>query len=576
MRAKPDRNGEPPGGAAAVAPTWAVPAVLAAAVVGLALMADSARSISATYDEVAYLRVAARWWRTGAQDEITRMGSPLTFWKLQQAPVLALLDRAGRRELIDDPEGNQSRLLPVARFGALWVWVAALGVTAAWARRLYGPRAMALAAWLFALSPNLLAHGSLVTMELPLVACTTGVFFLFWCFLGGGGRRAFLASAAVGGLAFSCKFTAVLLPPVLGLVWWVDLVRRGAGGPARAALRVAAAMAGFVAVMVLTDAVVTGFAVLPPSHTSGGAHPSLDARLGRWPVLARAATRAIETPIPQDWVGFLTQMNHQRSGGPSYLFGERRMTGWWYYYFVALAVKVPLPFWVLAAVRAGTLHRGDGSDRAGMIPTVVAAFLVVTAAGSSRNYGFRYLLPLAPLGVIWVSGLAERRGWARVVGWAGLPGLALAVASVHPNELTYFNALAGGRAGGRTVLADSNLDWGQGLKALARLQHERPEFRDLTFYYFGDTEPRYYGVTAVSHVMDAVGSRPTHPPEFGAATTYVAVSASLQWGPWGPPGYFRALQGVRPVALTDDTTIAVYRTRDVFRGDARRRTGSAQ
>ena len=59
--------------------------VFAAAVVGLTLLLDSVRWTSATYDEVAYLRVAARWWRTGEQTQITRMGSPLTFWKLQQA-----------------------------------------------------------------------------------------------------------------------------------------------------------------------------------------------------------------------------------------------------------------------------------------------------------------------------------------------------------------------------------------------------------------------------------------------------------------------------------------------------------
>ena len=72
---------------------------------------------SATYDEVAYLRVAARWWRTGDQAEITRMGSPLTFWKLQQVPVLWVLDRLGRGALIDDPIGRQAELLPLVRPG---------------------------------------------------------------------------------------------------------------------------------------------------------------------------------------------------------------------------------------------------------------------------------------------------------------------------------------------------------------------------------------------------------------------------------------------------------------------------
>jgi hypothetical protein len=544
-------------------PWWCLPAVVVAAVVGLALLADTARSISATYDEVAYLRVASRWWRTGSQAEITRMGSPLTFWKVQQAPVLALLDALGRRCLADDPLERQSVLLPMVRVGSLWVWLAAMGLTAFWSRRLHGPRAMALAAWLFALAPNLLAHGSLVTMELPLVAGTTATLFLFWRFLQSGRDRDFWAAAVLNGATFSCKFTAVLLPPILGLVWWLDLWRGRGRGPVASAWRVARGMVGFGVVMLLADWAVTGFALLQMSQTSGAGHPSLDGRLARWPWLGRLIGRAVETPVPQDWVGFATQMHHQRSGGPSYLLGERRMTGWWYYYLVALAVKVPLSFWLLTAARARVGRGVSGAGRGWMLPVVVAAFLAATAVGSSRNYGVRYLLPIAPLAVVWVSALAERGGWPRAVAWVGLAGQALAVASVHPNELAYFNALAGGPVGGRLVLADSNLDWGQGLLSLARLQRERPEFHDLTFYYFGDTDPPHYGVAGVCHVVDAVVPLRNLPPRFSSSTRYVAVSASLRWGPWGPPGYFAALEGVRPLCLTDDTTIAVYRTADL-------------
>ena len=50
----------------------------------------------------------------------------------------------------------------------------------------------------------------------------------------------------------------------------------------------------------------------------------------------------------------------------------------------------------------------------------------------------------------------------------GLAGQAMAVVGVHPFELTYFNVLAGGPLGGRRILSDSNLDWGQGLKGLTR------------------------------------------------------------------------------------------------------------
>jgi hypothetical protein len=113
------------------------------------------------------------------------------------------------------------------------------------------------------------------------------------------------------------------------------------------------------------------------------------------------------------------------------------------------------------------------------------------------------------------------------------------------------------------VLADSNLDWGQGVKALATLQRERPELRDLTFYYFGDTDPACYRVAGRCHVVDAGDSHPGLPPALAADTAYLAVSASLQWGPWGPPGYFRSLDGVEAVLTVGGETIAIYRVADV-------------
>src|SRR5262249_18994002 len=225
------------------------------------------------------------------------------------------------------------------------------------------------------------------------------------------------------------------LPPVVALLWWLKRVSADRCGPWRAAAGGVRGMCGFVALMALADVAVTGFALLPLSPRAGQDHPSLDGRFP--PALGRLVTRAVETPIPQDWVGFATQMRHQRSGGSSYLLGESRARGWWYYYFVALAVKVPLTFWTLMLARAVTYedlgtclpHEGRARGMGGwFIPVVVAAFLAATAVGSSRNYGLRYLLPLSPLAVVWVSALAERPGIGRGVAWAGLLGQAVAVA----------------------------------------------------------------------------------------------------------------------------------------------------
>lgn len=570
-------------------PAWTRLVVAGAAAVAIILMVGAATASSATYDEVAYLRIAADWWRRGETSEMTRMGSPITFFKLQAAPAFFVLDRIGFGGLIDRPVADQASLLPIVRLGSLWIWAVVFAVTISWSRRTYGPRSMAFAACLFALSPNLLAHGSIVTMEMPLIAASAGVFWLFFRFVESGRRRPFLASALLAGLAFSCKFTTVVYPPILGLIWAVDRWRRG-DRPGRIARTVGLGMTGFVVLMLAADWAVTGFALICPSSRTG-AHPSAPG-LG-W---------MLEVPVPQDWVGFATQLRHQRHGGPSYLLGERRMTGWWYYYPVALAVKMPLACWGLILMRGvlgvRRVRRGDPTEtrarRDWFFPLAIAAFLAIAMVGSKRNYGVRYLLPMAPLAIVWVSALAARgRAW-RGIAWAGLIGQAAALATIHPHELSYFNILAGGKVGGRKVLADSNLDWGQGLRSFAKLEKQFPP---MTLFYFGDTDPLHYGVESCCYLLTAsdaprsltvwrrqapITSQTGWPlsdynplqrlkglesrymlaqdfPEALKVTTrYVAVSASLQHGPWGPPGFFRGLDELEPVALTDDGSIAVY------------------
>ena len=240
-------------------------------------------------------------------------------------------------------------------------------------------------------------------------------------------------------------------------------------------------MLGFLLIMMVSNVIVTASDLIPLS-TSRGHHPSIEKWLGS--TASTHVARLYETPLPQDWVGFATQSHHQASGGASYLWGERRTKGWWYYYLVALAFKVPITFWLLAATRLAIPPQGNGNagliarsrSRCGLIPFVFVLYLTITAVGSSRNYGIRYLLPLAPLAIVWISALGRN---SRPIsspdsGGAGLGGYVVALAAIHPHELSYFNILAGGPRGGRHILSDSNLDWGQGLKSLARLQDGSP------------------------------------------------------------------------------------------------------
>ena len=56
----------------------------------------------------------------------------------------------------------------------------------------------------------------------------------------------------------------------------------------------------------------------------------------------------LPVPLPTDYLrGIDVQWQDFEQGWHSYLRGEWRNHGWWYYYLYALAVKVPLGSWVL-------------------------------------------------------------------------------------------------------------------------------------------------------------------------------------------------------------------------------------
>ena len=67
---------------------------------------------------------------------------------------------------------------------------------------------------------------------------------------------------------------------------------------------------------------------------------------------------------------------------------------------------------------------------------------------------------------------------------------------LHPFHLTFFNEIAGGPQRGYRYLADSNVDWGQGLKAVRNYleANPQPNVRLSSFTFF--IRPELYGVEA--------------------------------------------------------------------------------
>jgi len=167
---------------------------------------------------------------------------------------------------------------------------------------------------------------------------------------------------------------------------------------------------------------------------------------------------------------------HNAQGHPSYLLGQNSESGFWYYYPVALAVKTPIGFLVLAA--AALLLMWNGSAPSGLWSSCAFAAGVLAVGLFSRiNIGVRHILPvyvtfalLAACACLHALTHPKKPPWMKWAVSALLVWGIAAPALAHPDYLAYFNEFT--PSDPETVLVDSDLDWGQDMKRLANRLHE--------------------------------------------------------------------------------------------------------
>ncbi|MGD9028804.1 MAG: glycosyltransferase family 39 protein [Anaerolineae bacterium] len=350
-----------------------------------------------------------------------------------------------------------------------------------WAGERHGVPGSLLALLVYTFSPNVLAHGRLVTTDLVL---TCFVFLAVYAFerllLYPTAGRCALAGLSLG-LALGSKVSALLLLPVFVLL----VIIRSAGVGSKPGRRSGAAspwllrfLSG-VTWLVLTGVIATMVVWLLYGLEIG---PWAEG----WPVL----------PLPSYTRAVLRVREHGGARGhPAFLMGERSGDGWRAYFPIALAIKTPLP--TLIAALAGMawlcLRKRWWAWLTAFFPIVIFLFAAIAA---SLNIGYRHILPVVPFFILLLSSLAELP-WQSL--YVAVPGVAMALwlvvgtLGIYPDYLAYFNALAGGPGGGHRYLTDSNLDWGQDLKRLGNYLEER-DIEQVHLSYFGNVDPAAYGI----------------------------------------------------------------------------------
>src|SRR5205807_10388657 len=145
--------------------------------------------------------------RTGAIDSSTM---PFSGVHAMTSGTLAVIARTTGIPADMSPNGqvNRGRYATVALSLLLALYVLK------WSYELYGRNGALLSLGLYVFDPNLLAHGQLVTADLPAALMTTMALYHFWHFLKLGGKGRALLSAVTLGLSQLAKYSCVYLYPI--------------------------------------------------------------------------------------------------------------------------------------------------------------------------------------------------------------------------------------------------------------------------------------------------------------------------------------------------------------------------
>ncbi|WP_432027613.1 ArnT family glycosyltransferase [Streptomyces sp. 1222.5] len=429
------------------------------------------------------------------------------------------------RHLLYESGNDPWRLMLWARLPVIALTLLFGLVVLAFARELTGTAGGLMALALYAFSPDVIAHGSLATLDVPAAGFVLTSAWLTWR----ARQRPLvylpLAGAALGA-AVATKMSALPAVPVLMALSALSVLaagRREASPPGpgdEGAGRLRAAVPRILGrwrallpgpggaedprrpvVPALVGAALVGLAALAVVWVS---YLAVDPRLRFAPAEAVPALHGLRghvvdlLPVPPAYrAGMRVQFGLEKYPWQGYLFGHLYTGSLWYYLPAALLVKTPLGLQALGAAGAVTavaLRRLRPAAPYLLLPPLVLLAVAMTGA---RDFGTRYAL-FVPMFLAVAAAFVprSRRRWAGLAAGALVLFAAVSSLRTFPYYLPYANEAFGGPGRTHRLLHDSNVDWGQDLGRLADRLRQRYPGERVWLVYKGSGVPSYYGIHA--------------------------------------------------------------------------------
>ena len=497
---------------------------MAIPIIASTLLCWGAFSHSPSLDEVGHFGAGISHWTLGkfhlyaVNPPLVRMiatvpavllGAESDYSEMVSAPEKRFEFEAGKRSIQLDSATAQTGIA-LGRF--VLIPLVLLGL---WGLRRLLPSSLeshfSIAGVLWLASPLMLAHGSMITPDASCASAFVVAVFALRKWLDDFRWSNAVVFGLASGAAMLIKFTSVPIvsfATLLALGFRITKYDR----PFVAHLKGVAQLICVVSIAFYTINAGYGFSesfrplgsipfvseTLAPNQEAIGQAESIGAMRNRF---SRSAIAWVPVPLPQCFVqGIDIQKHDFERGNRSYLMGEWKHGGWWYYYLIGFLVKEPIGFQLM--LYGSVLHglwnwkrwTKEGCREWWLIvlPPVLIFGLVSSQTGF--NHHMRYVLPAYPFLFIVAARTVTLGKFWKWFSYACLTWQAVAVLWFAPHWMSYFNEAAGGPKNGHKWLVNSNIDWGQDILMLKWWQDKHPEAAPLRAAMFTMFDPKDIGL----------------------------------------------------------------------------------
>lgn len=352
-----------------------------------------------------------------------------------------------------------------------------------WTRDLYGRSPALFAVLLYTFEPNILAHSQVITTDLYSIVMVTLTTYSFWIFLNSGTTKHALYSSILLGLSQLVKYTCVYLYPIFIIILLVkycpiiiNIIRKN-----NYKLLIMNYIAPFLryscmyvvaSILIINIGFIFNNTLMPLKeyHFKSEFFQKFQAELSFFD--------DFPVPLPYPYVeglDLVKQTERTGEGYNIYLMGKLKEGGKGFkgfigYYFYAFFFKTPIALQlivVIALIRyVRSFNFKQFIDNEIFLVVPILFFTIYFNFFYNLQIGLRHFLVAYPFLIIfgasiasdWDS-LATRSKVAIVIlsTW-----LIISVMSYFPHYIPYFNEFVFDRKMAYKLLADSNIDWGQG------------------------------------------------------------------------------------------------------------------